>query len=99
MAAGALSWALLISPYAHDATLSTGTKLTSIAYPVLDLGVLACVIRFAFARGHRPLSFYLLTTGVVSLFATDSIYGWFLLHGGYDTGAMLDAGWIAFYIL
>jgi diguanylate cyclase (GGDEF)-like protein/PAS domain S-box-containing protein len=98
-ASGALVWAGLIAPYAHDATLSVATKLTSIAYPVMDLGVLACVIRFAIGRGRRPIPFYLLTTATVSLFVTDSIYGWLLLHGGYETGGLLDAGWIAFYLL
>jgi diguanylate cyclase (GGDEF)-like protein/PAS domain S-box-containing protein len=98
-ASGALVWAGLIAPYAHDATLSVGTKLTSIAYPVMDLGVLACVIRFAIGRGRRPIPFYLLTSAAVSLFVTDSIYGWLLLHGGYETGGLLDAGWIAFYLL
>jgi len=98
-ASGALVWAGLIAPYAHDSTLSVGTKLTSIAYPVMDLGVLACVIRFAIGHGRRSVPFYLLTTAAVSLFVTDSIYGWLLLHGGYETGGLLDAGWIAFYLL
>src|SRR3954454_7269780 len=35
--AGVLSWLLLISPNAHDASLALGTKLISIAYPVADL--------------------------------------------------------------
>jgi diguanylate cyclase (GGDEF)-like protein/PAS domain S-box-containing protein len=98
-ASGALTWALLIAPYFHDPTLSTPTKLTSIAYPVMDLGILACVIRFAFGSGLRGTPFYLLILGSVSLFLTDSIYGWLLLHGGYATGGVLDVGWIAFYLL
>lgn len=99
VAAGTLSWTLLIAPYAHDASLSFLTKLTSVAYPVMDLGVLACVVRFAFGRGRRPVSFFLLTAATISLFVTDSIYGWLLLHGGYETGGLLDSGWIAFYVL
>jgi diguanylate cyclase (GGDEF)-like protein/PAS domain S-box-containing protein len=30
---------------------------------------------------------------------TDVIYSWLLLHGGYETGGLLDGGWIAFYLL
>jgi len=97
--AGALSWALLIAPYAHDSTLSLSTKLTSIAYPIMDLAVAACVARLAFGTGRRPPSFLLLTAGVLSLLITDAIYGWALLHGGYETGGTLDGGWIAFYLL
>lgn len=97
-AAGALSWALLIAPYAHDNTLSFGTKLTSIAYPIMDLGVAACVARLAFGHGRRCPSFAFLTIGVLSLLGADSVYGWMLLHGGYQTGGLLDAGWIVFYV-
>jgi diguanylate cyclase (GGDEF)-like protein/PAS domain S-box-containing protein len=97
--AGALSWALLIAPYAHDSSLSVGTKLTSVAYPIMDLAVAACVARLAFGVGRRPTSFLLLTLGVLCLLLTDAIYGWALLHGGYDTGGLLDGGWIAFYVL
>jgi diguanylate cyclase (GGDEF)-like protein/PAS domain S-box-containing protein len=97
--AGALSWTLLIAPYAHDSSLSVSTKLTSIAYPIMDLAVAACVARLAFGQGRRSPSFVFLTVGVACLLGTDSIYGWALLHGGYATGGLLDAGWIAFYLL
>jgi diguanylate cyclase (GGDEF)-like protein/PAS domain S-box-containing protein len=99
MSAGALSWAFLIAPYAHDATLSISTKLTSIAYPLVDVGVAACVARLALGRGRRSPSLGFLTAGVICLLATDSVYGWKLLHGGYTTGGLLDGGWIAFYVL
>ena len=97
--AGALSWTFLIAPYAHDATLSLPTKLTSIAYPLMDIGIAACVARLALGQGRRSPSFALLTAGVICLLVTDSIYGWMLLHGGYTTGGLLDGGWIAFYVL
>src|SRR3984893_14648346 len=97
--AGALSWTLLIAPYAHDATLSVPTKLTSIAYPVMDLAVAACVARLAFGQGPPPPALAFLTVGVLCLLGTDSVYGSALLHGGYTTGGLLDAGWIAFYLL
>jgi diguanylate cyclase (GGDEF)-like protein/PAS domain S-box-containing protein len=97
--AGALSWALLIAPYARDGTLSLPTKLTSIAYPVMDLAVAACVARLAFGLGRRSPSLVFLVLGVVCLLVTDSVYGWALLHGGYATGGLLDGGWIAFYTL
>ena len=38
-------------------------------------------------------------TGTFALLITDSIYGWKLLHGGYNTGGVLDAGWALFYAL
>jgi signal transduction histidine kinase len=97
--AGALSWTLLIAPYAHDHTLSLSTKLTAVAYPFVDLAIAVCVARLAFGRGRRSPALAFLIVGVLSLLATDSIYGWKLLHGGYTTGGLLDGGWIAFYLL
>jgi len=96
---GALTWVLLIAPYFDNPTLSTPTKLISIAYPVMDLGAIACAIRLAFGRGRRGTAFYLLLGGITTVFLTDSTFGWLLLHGGYTTGGALDLGWIAFDLL
>ncbi len=97
--AGTISWTFLIAPYAHDGSLSAATKLTSIAYPLMDLGIAACVARLALGHGRRSPALGFLTAGVGSLLVTDSVYGWKLLHGGYTTGGLLDGGWIAFYVL
>ena len=96
---GALSWVFLIAPQAQDGSVPLLMKLTSISYPVMDLLLLGVAIRLAVGGGRRGTSFYLLVGGAGALFATDSVYGWLLLHGGYETGAILDAGWILFYAL
>ncbi len=97
--AAALSWVYLMAPYAHDHTLTLGTKLTSIAYPVMDIMVLGVVLRMAVGGRRRGAAFGFLLTGQAMLLLTDSIYGWKLLHGGYATGGVLDIGWAAFYAL
>jgi signal transduction histidine kinase len=96
---GLLSWVFLIAPYAHDGSLSTPAKLTSMAYPLMDLLVLSVAVRLAVSRGNRGRSYYLTTTSIAALFASDAVYGWLQLHGGYQTGGLLDGGWIAFYLL
>ncbi|MEA2269755.1 MAG: two-component system, NtrC family, sensor kinase, partial [Solirubrobacteraceae bacterium] len=73
------------------------TKLISMTYPVMDVLLLAVAVRLAVSAGRRGLSFLLLTVGIVALLITDAIYGWLLLHGGYETGGLLDGGWILFY--
>ena len=95
---GVLSWVFLIAPQARDASLPLLTRLTSIAYPAMDLLLLAVAVRLAVGSGRRGPSFYMLVGAVGTLFVTDSVYGWTLLHGGYEGGA-LDAGWIAVYAL
>jgi diguanylate cyclase (GGDEF)-like protein/PAS domain S-box-containing protein len=97
VAAAALSWVYLMAPYAHDHTLKLTTKLTSIAYPLTDILILGVLLRMAVGSRRRGLAFGLLVCGTGALLLTDTIYGWKLLHGGYNTGGVLDAGWATFY--
>ncbi len=99
VALASLSWVYLMAPYAEDASLSLLTKLTSIAYPVMDVLILAVVARAAAASHRREAAFTLLFFGTVALLLTDAIHGYRLLHGGYATGGVLDAGRAGFYAL
>ncbi|HEX4837822.1 MAG TPA: EAL domain-containing protein [Solirubrobacteraceae bacterium] len=99
VSAAALSWVYLMAPYAHDRTLTLLTKLTSIAYPMMDILVLGVVLRLAVGSRRRGPAFGFLISGTAVLLITDAIYGWKLLHGGYTTGGVLDAGWAVFYML
>jgi diguanylate cyclase (GGDEF)-like protein/PAS domain S-box-containing protein len=99
VSAAVLSWVYLMAPYAHDHTLKLLTKLTSIAYPMMDILVLGVVLRLAVGSRRRGRAFDFLISGTAVLLLSDSIYGWKLLHGGYTTGGVLDAGWALFYML
>ena len=100
VALASLAWVYLMAPYAEDSALSLPTKLTSIAYPVMDILILAVVARAAAASGQRrEPAFTLLFFGTVALLLTDALHGWRLLHGGYHTGGLLDGGWATFYAL
>jgi diguanylate cyclase (GGDEF)-like protein/PAS domain S-box-containing protein len=96
---GTLAWVFLMAPYAHDASLSAATKAASLAYPVMDLLLLAMSARLVLGGTRRGTSATLLAAALVVLLVTDAVYGWALLHGGYETGGLLDGGWIAFYVL
>jgi diguanylate cyclase (GGDEF)-like protein/PAS domain S-box-containing protein len=97
---GVLSWVFLIAPYTRDSSLTLLQKLVAIGYPVMDLMLITVAVRLAIGAGKRTPAFYLLQAGLVALFVTDSLYGWILLHGGYDnTTGYLELGWAAFYLL
>ena len=98
-AIGLLSWMFLMAPYAHDVHLSGLQKLTSLSYPLADLLLLSVAIRLAVGGGAKSRSFYLTVLSIGVLFATDTAYGWEQLHGLYQPGGGLDAGWLAFYLL
>ena len=94
-----LSWVFLMAPYAHDHTLHLGTKLVSIAYPLGDILILGVAVRMAVGAGRRSAAYYMVIGAIVAVLATDSIYGWILLHGSYHPGDPLDGGWIVYYLL
>jgi len=99
VALATLSWVYLMAPYADDGTLSLLTKLTSIAYPTMDVLILAVVARAAAASHRREPAFTLLFFGTVALLITDALHGYQSLHGGYATGGVIDAGRTTFYAL
>jgi diguanylate cyclase (GGDEF)-like protein/PAS domain S-box-containing protein len=94
-----VSGIVLIAPYIHDQTLSLIPKLVSIAYPMGDILLLAAGIRLAVDAGKRRPAFYLLIASIVTLLATDFVYGIFTLDSTYDHQLWMDAGWIFFYLL
>jgi PAS domain S-box-containing protein len=97
---GTISWVFLISPYVADLTLTVAEKLVAVAYPVMDLVLVTVAVRLAVGRGRRSTAFHFIMASMAVLFVTDSIYGWFVLHGGYDnTSGYLEGGWGLFYLL
>jgi diguanylate cyclase (GGDEF)-like protein/PAS domain S-box-containing protein len=99
--AGLIAWEFLIAPYARDFSLSVLVKATSIAYPLMDVLLLAVLVRLAVAGGRRGPAFYLLILGAAALLATDAAYGMGQLSGViYDPGGgPLEVGWLSFYVL
>ncbi len=98
--AGLLMWEFWMGPLAHDTTSSLPVKLVSMAYPLMDLLLLAVVVRLAVGSGRREPSFFMLSAAAVALVATDTAYGLVQLSGAiYQNGGPLEAGWLSFYLL
>jgi PAS domain S-box-containing protein len=96
---GVLVWVYWMAPNAH-ANQTLLAKLTSIAYPLGDLLLMAAMIRMVVDGGRRPPAFYLLILSIISLLITDAIYNIILLFFNYDgSGSGLDTGWGLFYLL
>ncbi len=94
---GVVSWVYLIVPFAHAPDLTRPERLVSMAYPIMDVLLLATTVRLAVDRGPRPPAFWVLLTGVGALLITDSLYSIIQLGGGYHTGSPIDAGWMTWY--
>jgi diguanylate cyclase (GGDEF)-like protein/PAS domain S-box-containing protein len=94
-----LLWVYLIDPYIEDSTFSLVRRLTSIAYPTMDIFVLGVLARAAAGSFRREPAFALLFAGAVVLLLTDALYFWRLLDGGYSITGVLASGWALFFAL
>jgi diguanylate cyclase (GGDEF)-like protein/PAS domain S-box-containing protein len=88
---GMLAWVFLIQPYATDQSLPLLQRLVSVAYPLMDVLLLAVVVRMLLVRGERPFAYYGMVMGLVSLLIFDTAYGLSVLFDTYETGNPIDA--------
>ena len=96
-AAGLLSWVYLMEPYATDVEYSTSDKVWSLAYPVMDLVLIAMAARLLFALQVRSWATSLLSAWLGFTIGADVLYGWSILQGTYEPGGSLDGIWMIGY--
>ncbi|MFR9728163.1 diguanylate cyclase [Saccharopolyspora sp. MS10] len=94
VAAALLSWLYLLQPLisAEESALATAAY---VAYPVLDLALLAVGLRLLLDPGPRPPSFFLLVANLLAFLGADSIYVLQRIDNSYFAGNFLDALWLA----
>ena len=96
VAAGLLAWVYLISPLAgtDDSTLA---KAVSVAYPTMDLLVLAVALRLMLGVGTRTAAYRLLVGSLAVQLVADLLYA--LTIDTYEDGSFVDAFWFGAYFL
>ncbi|HEX2356699.1 MAG TPA: EAL domain-containing protein [Micromonosporaceae bacterium] len=93
---GLLSYVYLIYPRVGDPDLGTIDRITSVAYPLGDVLILAMVGRLVTTAPWNP-TVILLAVGGGSLFVGDVIYSLAKLRGEWDAGGPVDLVWMLFY--
>jgi diguanylate cyclase (GGDEF)-like protein len=93
-----LSWVVLISPYATDPSLGLLEKAVALAYPCVDVLLIAVVARVLFVPG-RPLPLTLLGVVFSAVLVSDVGYALLVLSDGYAAGHLVDLGWLLSYVL
>ena len=73
--AGVLAWTFWLSGDAHDPSLSLIQKVVWIGYTLLDITLLAGMIRLALGPGERALSYYLVALSLLLLLIADLAFG------------------------
>ncbi|MGA2925263.1 MAG: EAL domain-containing protein [Solirubrobacteraceae bacterium] len=96
---GILAWAFWIVRYARDPTLSLLPKAISLAYPLLDVVLLATLARLALGPGGKAVAMRLLGVSVLVLLGADVAFGLTTLDGSYYPGCAVDGGFLLAAVL
>lgn len=96
---GVLGWVDVVVPNRDGLALPLAERVTLLAYPALDLLLIAVLVRLVFAPVRRGAACVLVAASLVALLGTD---GWYLhgvLNGTYVNGSAGDVGWVMSYAL
>ena len=91
---GLVSWIFLMGPIVADASASLAEIGFALAYPMLDILLLAVLVRIALAPGTRVPALSILLGALVCLLTADFAYAFIALRDGYYTAHPVDAGWL-----
>ena len=101
IASAMIFWILLIAPIIESSAGADFYTMTlAVAYPVMDLLLLFALIELLFRRieSLRPGPILLLAFATAVMIGTDFIVFGQTLQNTYDSGGLLDTGWIVAYL-
>ncbi len=99
MGAFALCWRLLISSYAGDSSLTWLAKVTTAAYPIMDIGIVFVLASALLFGGARSAAHKIVALAMVVMLIGDIGYLLLELHGAYADGSAIDVTWLLNYVL
>jgi two-component system cell cycle response regulator len=91
-------WIYVIAPTAAGDELSGAALAVTLAYPVLDLLVLAASLRLTVGGGRRSRSFLLLLASLVAMLIGDGVYTVLTAAGADSPGYWMNGVWLASYL-
>jgi len=99
MGALAVSWHFLMTSYVHDSSLAFFGKFVTLAYPMMDIALLYILFRALLFGSAKRTCHKILATALLLMCAADFTYDLLVLHNGYATGNIVDALYLAEYLL
>lgn len=94
-----LAWAVVLGPLWRDSDLSTAAGLVAVAYPFTDVVLLVLVVlTISRADAANRASLYWVLTGLAAMALVDSGYTFLAQAGQYQTGDVIDVGWLVAYL-
>jgi hypothetical protein len=94
-----LSWTLVLGPMAHSSDLSAFGGVVNLAYPFGDVVLVFFVVLIVRRIERRDaLVVWCLLGGLLAMALTDTVYAYVSQVKGFETGSLMDTGWIAAYV-
>jgi diguanylate cyclase (GGDEF)-like protein len=90
-------WVYAMAPAVSDPSLASSGRLVSLAYPTMDIALLAVVVRVAMGGAFRVRADRLLLGVLSVLLVADVIYALLSVHDNYQSGMWVDGFWLAAY--
>jgi signal transduction histidine kinase len=87
-------WIFVMQDRLHG---SLAERAVALAYPAMDVVLLAALVFFALTPTWRTVSYRYLAVSIVLLLFADVLYG--LSPGSYANASWLDAAWLLSYVL
>ena len=91
---GMVSWIFVMAPIVADSGQSLTEIGVALAYPMLDILLLGVMVRLLLAPGRHVPSLRFLIGAVIAFLLADYPYAFLALAGNYQTGQLIDAGWL-----
>ena len=92
-----VSWSLILAPLGKDGSPESLGGVVAMAYPFGDVILLffAILALRGMPRGTRAPVWWIVG-GLIAMAVADGAYAWVGVQG-YETGSLIDAGWVAGY--
>ena len=98
-AAALIVWLVAIEPQLDAGAADDLALFVSGAYPALDAVLLVALVQLLVTSAIRTRALRCATASLALLVAADLVYVPLSLSGSYETGSLLDAGWLISYAL
>ncbi|MBV9788219.1 MAG: GGDEF domain-containing protein, partial [Chloroflexi bacterium] len=98
VSAGMLGLVYLMEPYIQDPTLTRVEQVVSVAYPLMDVFLVAIIAHILLSPGPRPLAYTFLGCSLILILGADITYAIMALNETYSTGSIIDYGWLLGYL-
>jgi len=97
-AVAVIAWVFWIDRYADQGRMDSIGTLISMAYPAMDVVLIAVLARLAVSPGSRVPAYRFLMSSLVLLLLADVLYANLEVSASYNGRSVTDAAWLLSYV-